>query len=72
MKDQRKAKKEKERSSAQGAPRFEVNPYYEQLLEMREKKPAAYKMMSMATRLSVDAYVRARDASLAQPAAKAA
>ena len=62
MKDNR-SKKEQGRASAKGAVGFELNPYYEQLLEMREKKPAAYKMMSAATRLSVEAYVRAKDAA---------
>ena len=44
---------------------FEINPYYEQLLEMREKKPAAYRVMSPATRLALDAYVRAKEAAAA-------
>lgn len=62
MKEQRKQRKEKE-GSAKGAVGFEVNPYYEQLLEMREKKPAAYRVMSIATRLAVEAYVRAKEAA---------
>jgi hypothetical protein len=60
MKEHRN-KKEQGRAGAKGAVGFELNPYYEQLLEMREKKPAAYKMMSAATRLSVEAYVRAKE-----------
>ena len=63
MKEQRKQRKEKEQAVAKGAVGFEVNPYYEQLLEMREKKPAAYRVMSMPTRLAVEAYVRAKDAA---------
>jgi hypothetical protein len=51
---------------------FELNPYYEQLLEMREKKPAAYKVMSPATRLAVEAYVKAKDAATVRRQRKAA
>jgi hypothetical protein len=76
MKDQIKEKKKRVRSSLKGksAVGFEVNTYYEQLLEMREKKPAAYKVMSIATQLAVAAYVRAKEAasSSSQPARKAA
>jgi hypothetical protein len=61
MKEQRKAKKEQ--AGAKGSVGFEVNPYYETLLEMREKKPAAYRVMSVATRLAVEAYVKAKDAA---------
>jgi hypothetical protein len=71
MKDHR-SKKEQAHARAKGAVVFEPNPYYEQLLEMREKKPAAYKMMSAATRLSVEAYVRARDVASQGIARKAA
>lgn len=70
MKDQRKAKKE--RTTLKGAVGFEVNPYYEQLLEMREKKPAAYRVMSAATRLAVEAYVKAKGAASGDVATKAA
>lgn len=64
MKDQRRAKKESVRRSVKGSgARFEINPYYEQLLEMREKKPAAYKVMSAPTRLAVEAYVKAKQAA---------
>ena len=62
MKEQRN-KREQGQASPKGSVGFELNPYYEQLLDMREKKPAAYKMMSAATRLSVDAYVRAKEAA---------
>lgn len=51
---------------------FEINPYYEQLLEMRETKPAAYNVMSAATRLTVEAYVRAKEAASQRRAVKAA
>ncbi len=51
---------------------FEINPYYEQLLEMREHKPAAYRVMSAATRLAVEAYVKAKEASRARKQVKAA
>ncbi len=61
MKEHRRDKREQ--ASRKGAVGFEPNPYYEQLLEMREKKPAAYKMMSAATRLSVEAYVRAKESA---------
>jgi hypothetical protein len=61
MKDQRKAKKEQ--ASLKSPVGFEVNFYYEQLLEMREKKPAAYRVMSAATRLAVEAYVKAKNAA---------
>jgi hypothetical protein len=63
MKAQRKAGKEKGQSSAGVTVGFEVNPYYEQLLELREKKPAAYKVMSTATRLALEAYLKAKDAA---------
>jgi hypothetical protein len=51
---------------------FEINPYYEQLLEMREKKPAAYRVMSSATRLAVEAYVKAKEAASHQNTTRAA
>lgn len=51
---------------------FEINPYYEQLLELREKKPAAYKVMSTATHLAVEAYVKAKVAAVENKAVKAA
>jgi hypothetical protein len=63
MKEHRKAGKEKQRLSAKGAVGFELNPYYEQLLELREKKPAAYKVMSAATRLALEAYLKAKEAA---------
>lgn len=59
-------------AARKGTVGFEVNPYYEGLLEMREKKPAAYKIMSAATRLAVEAYVKAKDAASVDVAAKAA
>lgn len=64
IKDQRRARKESARRGvkARGA-RFEINPYYEQLLEMREKKPEAYRVMSAPTRLAVEAYVKAKEAA---------
>jgi hypothetical protein len=73
IKESKKAKKAGERGGlkAASAVGFEINPYYEQLLEMREKKPAAYRVMSTATRLAVDAYVRAKEAA-AQNTRKAA
>jgi len=51
---------------------FELNPYYEQLLERRERKPDAYRVMSAPTHLAVEAYVKAKDASFRQAARKAA
>jgi hypothetical protein len=74
MKEQRKAKKDKEHTAVKGKSvvGFEVNPFYEQLLEMREKKPAAYNVMSAATRLTVEAYVKAKDSASGHVAAKAA
>lgn len=72
-KDQRRARKETARRSVKGggAP-FEINPYYEQLLEMREKKPAAYRVMSVPTRLAVEAYVKAKEAAAAREERKIA
>jgi hypothetical protein len=70
MKQQRKSGKGE--ASQKGTVGFEVNPYYEQLLEMREKKPAAYKIMSAATRLAVEAYVKAKVAASVEVATKAA
>ena len=64
MRDQRRAKKE--HASLKGAVSFEINPYYEQLLEMREKKPAAYRVMSAATQLAVEAYVKAKSAAASE------
>jgi hypothetical protein len=74
MKDQRKAKKDKGRTTvkAKNPVGFEVNPFYEQLLELRETKPAAYNIMSAATRLAVEAYVKAKDSASEHGAAKAA
>lgn len=51
---------------AETAPAFEANAFYERLLEMREEKPAAYNTLSAATRLAVEAYVKARQ-SVARP-----
>lgn len=51
---------------------FEINPYYEQLLEMREKKPEAYRLMSPATLLAVQAYVKAKEAAAVERPIKAA
>ncbi|HEV2915156.1 MAG TPA: hypothetical protein VGX92_17900 [Pyrinomonadaceae bacterium] len=50
-----------------GAVNFEVNPFYENLLEMRERKPAAFRNLSPATRFAVEAYLEARRAQTAQP-----
>jgi hypothetical protein len=74
MTDQRRAKKVKEQSAARGKGTisFELNPYYEQLLEMREKKPGAYRVMSSATRLALDAYEKAKEAASGQIRARAA
>ncbi|MBD0370094.1 MAG: hypothetical protein ICV60_04615 [Pyrinomonadaceae bacterium] len=73
MKEQRRAKKEKASASFKAAAvSFEVNPYYEQLLEMREKKPAAYRTMSTATRLAVEAYIKAKEAAAGEVVRKAA
>lgn len=72
MKDQRKAKKERTVITEKSAVGFEVNPFYEQLLEMREKKPAAYNIMSAATMLAVEAYVKAKLSASGHVAAKAA
>lgn len=70
MKQQRKS--EKGQAGQKATVDFEVNPYYEQLLEMREQKPAAYRVMSAATRLALEAYVKAKDAASVQLATKAA
>lgn len=67
-----KRTKEKTGLNAKAAIGFEVNPFYEQLLEMREKKPAAYRVMSSATRLAVEAYVKAKEAASHQGATRAA
>lgn len=50
-----------------GAGSFEVNPFYENLLKMKEKKPAAFKNLSPATRFAVEAYLKAKQALRAQP-----
>jgi hypothetical protein len=72
MKDKRRTRKVGSRPASKDGVGFEINPYYEQLLEMRETKPAAYKIMSVATRLTVEAYVRAKEAASQHPAIKAA
>ena len=69
---QRKADKERAPVKANAAVGFEINPFYEQLLEMREKKPAAYRVMSAATRLTVEAYLKAREAASGRVTPKAA
>lgn len=71
MKEKGKAKKETT-TPIKSAVGFEVNPYYEQLLEMRENKPAAYRIMSTATRLAVQAYVKAKEAASSDVATKRA
>lgn len=68
----KQGKARKEQATLKGAVGFEVNPYYEQLLEMREKKPAAYRVMSVATRLAVEAYIKAKEAASGNVATKAA
>ncbi|HEX8174829.1 MAG TPA: hypothetical protein VF543_06905 [Pyrinomonadaceae bacterium] len=70
MKEQRKTGKRE--TGQKGTVGFEVNPYYERLLELREEKPAAYRVMSAATRLAVEAYVKAKEAASVAVAAKAA
>lgn len=70
MKEQGKAKKE--RATLRPTVGFEVNPYYERLLEMREQKPAAYRVMSAATLLAVEAYIKAKEAASGDVATKAA
>jgi hypothetical protein len=50
-----------------GAADFEVNPFYENLLEMKEKKPSAFKNLSPATRFAVEAYLKAKGSLPAQP-----
>ncbi|HEY0321263.1 MAG TPA: hypothetical protein VGC66_09935 [Pyrinomonadaceae bacterium] len=72
MKDQRKVKKERTVTKEKSAVGFEANPFYERLLELREQKPAAYNIMSAATRLAVEAYVKAKDSASGHVAAKAA
>lgn len=74
MKDKRRTGKDRARPALKEKQRveFEINPYYEQLLEMRETKPAAYNVMSAATRLTVEAYVRAKEAASQRRAVKAA
>lgn len=66
-------KERKKKETGQGnAVGFELNPYYERLLELREKKPAAYRVMSAATRLAVEAYVKAKLAASEGVSRKAA
>ena len=75
MKEQGKAKKKSTlgRVAPKAQVEFEINPYYEQLLEMREQKPAAYRVMSLSTHLSVEAYLKAkRAASVEQKITRAA
>lgn len=74
MKDKRRTEKDRPLPALKekGKVEFEINPYYERLLEMRETKPAAYKVMSAATRLTVEAYVRAKEAASHHHAVKAA
>ena len=74
MKEQGSVKKKRtvKRAERKGAVGFEINPYYEQLLELKEKKPQAYRVMSMATHLAVEAYLKARDAASAHKTIRAA
>jgi hypothetical protein len=51
---------------------FEINPYYENLLEMREKRPLSFKLMSPATQLAIAAYIKAKQVSLTEDVRKAA
>jgi len=39
---------------------FELNAFYERLLEMREQNLSAFNTMSNATRLAVEAYIKAK------------
>jgi hypothetical protein len=74
IKEQKKTVKAKEQAGvkAKATVGFEINPYYEGLLELREKKPAAYRVMSAATRLAVEAYVKAKAAASHQSVARKA
>jgi hypothetical protein len=49
-----------------GSQDFEVNPFYENLLEMKDRKPAAFKNLSPATRFAVEAYLKAKRSLPAQ------
>ncbi|MCA1591979.1 MAG: hypothetical protein LC754_04865 [Acidobacteria bacterium] len=64
MKERRNAKSGKRAAQQtereQGACGFEPNAFYERLLEMREENPSAFNTMSAATRLSVEAYIKAK------------
>lgn len=42
---------------------FELNPFYENLLEMSDQRPSAFNNLSAATRLAVEAYIKAKQTS---------
>lgn len=46
-----------------GAVSFEINPFYERLLEMRDERSSAFNSLSAVTRLAVDAYIKAKQSS---------
>lgn len=39
---------------------FEINPFYERLLEIKDHRPEAYRVMSPAARFAVEAYIKAK------------
>ena len=55
-----------------GGGSFEVNPFYENLVGMRERKPEAFKNLSPATRFALEAYLKARQAFTQPPISKRA
>ncbi|MGH9943600.1 MAG: hypothetical protein ACRD9R_14740 [Pyrinomonadaceae bacterium] len=54
-------------TSETNATGFEVNPFYERLLEMQHINPSAYQTFSAATHFAVAAYVKAKQAMATSP-----
>lgn len=42
---------------------FEINPFYERLLEIKAHQPEAFRVMSPAARFAVEAYLKAKQSS---------
>jgi predicted DNA-binding ribbon-helix-helix protein len=62
----------REKAGATSTVNFELNPFYERLLEMKEERPAAFNNLSAATRLAVRAYIKAKQTSSETKARKTA
>jgi hypothetical protein len=61
-----------ESQPAASANGFESNPFYERLLEMKQNQPDTFKTLSAATRIALEAYIRAKTFSTSEVSKAAA